>query len=65
MVLTPDLAVIAARFCAKCAIAVCGGCAGISLSDRGVASRRSCPRCDGETRFADASDLQSTQTRLS
>lgn len=65
MVLTPDIAIIASRYCDKCNIVVCGRCTGVSPFDTGLRlSGRPCPRCSGETTYAAASHLRKTQTRI-
>ncbi|MDP8255055.1 MAG: hypothetical protein P9M14_04845 [Candidatus Alcyoniella australis] len=65
MVFTPDVAIIASRYCEKCNIVVCGGCTGVSRFDTGMRlSGRPCPQCGGETTYAAASHLRKTKTKL-
>jgi len=65
MVMTPDVALISSRYCEKCNIVVCGGCAVTSEHSMGMrTSGRPCPRCGGETTYAATENLRSTHTRL-
>lgn len=64
MVLTPDIAIIASRYCEKCKIVVCGGCTGVSLNDTGMRLSAPCPRCGRATIYGAVSHLRKTQTKL-
>lgn len=65
MVMTPETAMIAARYCDNCTIVVCGRCVGVSSSSSGLSlGERPCPRCRNETTYASIQDLRATQTEL-
>jgi len=65
MVLTPDIALIASRYCKNCNIVMCGRCIGVSQNERGpITKGRVCPQCGQEISFAIVSDLRKTTTKL-
>jgi len=65
MVMTPEIAMIAARFCMNCNIIVCGRCVGVSSYSLGPSvGGRKCPRCKQETEYAAICHVRETQTEI-
>lgn len=65
MVMTPEVAMIAARYCEKCNIIVCGRCVGVGSADSGLSvGGRKCPRCWEETEYAAIEHVRKTETRM-
>jgi hypothetical protein len=67
MVMTPQQAIMAARYCEPCHIVVCGACVGVSLYSTGMSmGGRKCPNwnCRQETTYAAISHLKLTNTKL-
>jgi hypothetical protein len=65
MVMTPEIAMIAARYCEKSNIVVCGKCVGVSLGSIGPSlGGRRCPKCGEETAYAAVCHLRMTNTKL-
>jgi len=65
MVMTPDIAIIASRYCDRCKLVVCGGCVGVAGHETGLRlAGRACPRCKEETTYAAATHLRQTHTKL-
>lgn len=66
MVMTPEIAMMAARYCEGCNIVVCGRCVGVREGQAGLSvGGRPCPRCGTETIYASVSHLRATATALS
>jgi len=65
MVMTPQIAIIAARYCETSNIVVCGACVGVSLYATGLSfGGRRCPKCGEETGYAAVCHLRMTNTKL-
>ena len=65
MVMTPEIAVIAARYCEACNIIVCGACVGVSSASLGASyGGRRCPRCREETEYAAIPHVRRTETKM-
>lgn len=64
-VVTPELAMVASRYCEACNRVFCGACVGVTLTsvppDFGG---RKCPRCGAATDYAAICHLRMTDTRL-
>jgi hypothetical protein len=65
MTMTPEIAIIASRYCEKCNIVICGACVGVSLYETGLSlGGRCCPKCSQEITFAAVPHLRMTGTKL-
>lgn len=65
MVMTPEIAIIASRYCERCNIVVCGACVGVSPYSAGPSyGGRPCPKCGEETDYAAVRHLRMTCTKL-
>lgn len=65
LMITQAQAMSLSRFCAKCNIAVCGKCTGVSVNpDPYIMTSYPCPRCRGNTIWTAACHLRGTRTQL-
>jgi hypothetical protein len=61
--MTPELAIVASRYCEPCNVVLCGACVGVSLQSAAPDfGGRRCPRCGATTEYACVGHLRMTKT---